>query len=263
MPPREVFSVNFRNGNLTPVTTLNWGTQVMGGSANGGYSVQQTSRGLRLHATRAADATTLVANSIYLLPPVGALPLASRLRLRVWFEQPWAEPLPGSSVPPENWAVALVVKFKDEVDLPENDPFAAVTCQFRRTADDSGGVRLNAVGELQKDQAGYIDRPINYHRYRAGCLGFGRAPVFMLEHTFSGVQAGPETRPPLDIPELGHSVGSGFLSIDGRTDQRVYSSSALSTGEQSWIGAIGVSLATLSAFGTYRVTLKGFAVELW
>ena len=100
-------------------------------------------------------------------------------------------------------------------------------------------------------------------RVTAGCLGFGRAPSFFLQHTFSGIQAGPITHPPLEIPEVGHCVGSGVLSIDDRTDQRVYSSSALSTGEQTWIGAIGVSLATLTAAGTYRVTLKGFAVDLW
>jgi hypothetical protein len=262
MPPREVYSVDFRNSNMTPVTSESWGPPVVGGSANGFKAAYPNLRGLQLHMTREGNETAAVSNSVYVLPPERSLLLDSRFRLRASFEQPSAEWLDGSSVSPESWAVALLVKFGGSVDT-DPEPFIAVTCQFRR-AGDTTGVRINGVNEEQKDQAGYIDSPIDYSRYRAGCLGFGRAPRFTMEMNFCGRQSapvppGPQTEP----PQLGYAVASGSLSIAGRADHRVLSSRTLSTGVQDWIGALGISLATIRGVGKYRVRLLDLAIDRW
>jgi hypothetical protein len=266
MPPREVYSVDFTSSNMTPVTTENWGPLVLGGSANGFKSAVPTSRGLQLHMTRDAAQTDPVSNSVVVVPPAGAFPIDSRFRMRVWFETPFAQPLPDAGREPtqlENWAVALSAKLEGSAtDLP-TDTYFAVTCQFRRVAD-SNGVRLNGVKELQADQGGYLDSPINYHAYRAGCLGFGRAPQFMLEMNFCGKQSAPiPSGQQTDPPQLGYAVVSGSLSIDDRADHRVLSTNNLTTDSQSHIGSLGVVLATLGGVGQYRVRLRRFAISLW
>ena len=269
MPPREVYSVDFSNSNVTPVSSVNWGELITGESPDGTKTSQSTTRGLLLRAGRRAG-DGHVSNSRYVLPPVGALPFQSRLRMRVWFEQPYARPWPGPvlpelperPVPPlENWAVGLKLKFGRAPD-PEDEPFIAVTCQFSRRGTESG-IRVNGVGEDQADPAAYLDSPLNYQAYRAGCLGLGRAPQFMLEFNHCGIQAGPVTDPQTNPPQLGYAVGSASLSIDARSDHRPFSNRKLSTGDQDWIGALGVSLATFNGIGQYQVLLRRFAIYLW
>ena len=87
MPPREVYSVDFSNGNTTPVSSVSWGDLVTGGSPDGTKTSEPTSRGLLLRAARRTG-DGHVFNSRYVLPPEGALPFQSRLRMRVWFEEP-------------------------------------------------------------------------------------------------------------------------------------------------------------------------------
>jgi hypothetical protein len=268
MPPREVYSVDFSNPNAPPFSTEGWGELVERGSSAGTKTSQPTSRGLLLRAGRKSGEGH-VSNSRYVLPPEGALPFQSRLRMRVWFEQPYAQPWPGPVVPepgsrpvppPENWAVGLKLKFGRAPDS-DDEPFIAVTCQFSRK--DASGIRVNSVGEDQVVAADYLDSPLDYRNYRAGCLGFGRAPQFMLEFNHCGVQGGPITNPPTDPPQLGYAVGSASLSIDARSDHRPFSNRKLSTGEQDWIGALGVSLATFNGVGQYQVLLRRFAIYLW
>jgi hypothetical protein len=268
MPPREVYSVDFSNSNMTPVSSMSWGELVEGGSPDGTKSSQPTSRGLLLRAGRKSGDGD-VSNSRYVLPPVGAIPFQSQLRMRLWFEQPYAKPWPGPVVPeprdrpvppPENWAVGLKLKFGRAPD-PDDEPFIAVTCQFSRGG--QSGIRVNSVGDDQAAPAAYLDSPLDYRNYRAGCLGFGRAPQFILEFNHCGFQAGPVTDPPTDPPQLGYAVGSASLSIDARSDHRPFSNRNLSTGAQDWIGALGVSLATSHGVGQYQVLLRRFAIYLW
>jgi hypothetical protein len=58
-------------------------------------------------------------------------------------------------------------------------------------------------------------------------------------------------------------VGCASLSIADRSDHRPVSNRQLSTGAQDWIGAVGVSLATLTGVGQYRVILRAFSIYLW
>jgi hypothetical protein len=266
MPPREVYSVDFTGSNMTPVTTENWGPLVLGGSANGFKSAVPTSRGLQLHMTRDGAQTAAVSNAVYVVPPAGALPIGSRFRMRVWFETPFAQPLPDAGREPpalENWAVALTAKLDGSADDLPADTYFAVTCQFRRTAE-SNGVRLNGVKELQADQNGYLNSPINYLAYRAGCLGFGRAPQFLLELNYCGIQSAPiPNGQQTDPPQLGYAVASASLSIDDRSDHRVLSTNNLTTDRQSHIGALGVALATIGGVGQYRARLRRFTISLW
>jgi hypothetical protein len=266
MPPREVYSVDFTNSNMTPVTTESWGPLVLGGSSNGFKSAVPTSRGLQLHMTRDATEAEAVSNAVFVVPPTGAFPIDSRFRMRVWFETPFAQSLPDAGFPPprlESWAVALTAKLEGSaVDLP-TDTYFAVTCRFERS-DESNGVRLNGVKELQADRTAYLDSPLNYHAYRAGCLGFGRAPQFLLEMNFCGKQSGPiPTGQQDDPPKLGYAVVSASLSIADRADHHVLSTNNLTTDRQTHIGALGVALATLSGVGQYRVRLRRFAISLW
>ena len=266
MPPREVYSVDFTGSNMTPVTTENWGPLVLGGSTNGFKSAVPTLRGLQLHMTRDTAQTAGVSNTVFVVPPAGSFPIDSRFRMRVWFETPFAQPLPDAGAQPpqlENWAVTLTAKLQGSaVDLP-TDTFFAVTCQFRRSGE-SNGVRLNGVTELQADQTAYLDSPLNYHAYRAGCLGFGRAPQFLLEMNFCGKQSGPiPNGQQTDPPKLGYAVVSASLSIADRTDHHVFSTDDLSTDSQTHIGALGVALATIGGVGQYRVRLRRFAISLW
>jgi hypothetical protein len=270
MPPQEVYSVDFSNGNLTPVSSVSWGDLVAGGSPDGTKSAEPVSRGLLLRAGRKTGDRG-VSNSLYVLPPEGALPFQSRLRMRVWFEQPYARVWPALPVPPgeregpvtqlENWAIGLKLKFGRAPD-PDDEPFIAVTCQFNRRGDQSG-IRVNGVGDDQADLSPYLDSPLDYQKYRAAWFPFWRPPRFMLEFNHCGIQAGPATNPPMDPPQLGYAVGSASLSIGARSDHRPFSNRALSTGEQDWIGALGVSLATIRGVGQYQVVLRRFTIDLW
>lgn len=266
MPPREVYSVDFTHSNLTPVTSENWGPLQFGSTAAGFKSHAQTLRGLQLHMTRDGSEAGGVTHGVYVVPPAGSFPIASRFRLRAWFETPFAQPLPGGGrdAPPlENWAVALSAKLQGSADDLPTDTFFAVTCQFRRTPE-SNGVRLNGVKELQADQGDYLDSPINYLAYRAGCLGFGRAPQFLLEMNFCGKQSAPiPNGQQTDPPQLGYAVASGSLSIDDRSDHRVLSTTNLTTDTQSHIGALGVAIATIGGVGQYRARFRRFAISLW
>jgi hypothetical protein len=264
MPPREVYSVDFRNGNMNPVSSMSWGELVSSESSNSPTESPPTAQGLILRAAR-RQGDGPVSHSLYVLPPEGAVPFQSRLRMRVWFAEPYARPWPATPLPPkrpeptpENWAVGLKLKLGGAV---ESDPFIAVTCQFSRRG--ASGIRVNGFGEDQADPAAYLDSPLDYQRYRAGCFGFGRAPEFMLEFNYCGMQAGPISDPPADPPQLGYAVGCASLSIADRSDHRPFSNRTLSTGSHEWIGALGVSVATLHGVGQYQVVLRRFSVDLW
>ena len=98
-----------------------------------------------------------------------------------------------------------------------------VFCQFNRQT--KNGVRLLTPVQLQGDDAGLLDHPLDYDKYEGTFLSFFRPALFTLEHTFCGHH--------LDKNNLaiGHMVGSGFLKIDHLaffgvvlSDRRDYSS---------------------------------------
>lgn len=234
MPKTQVYSVDFGQGNLVPAPDANgWGPMKQGDS---GPAHNPTSspgpQGLTLSVTGDGGPA---ANGVYVLPGEGVLPLASRLLLRAEFDNPEAEE---ASQP---WAVALNVKFGNET-FSSSDPMVVVTCQFR-----PNGVRLNTPRHVEGDQAAMLITPLDYP-----ALSPGR---FQLDHYFCGVNAAGR-----------YSTGFGSLSIGPpirEDDQRLYSSEGLSGEEQTWIGALGVTLATASLPGTMTARLRSFSVWTW
>lgn len=267
MPPVEIYSVDFKNGNLSPSTdSRSWGSMKQGGPIPSHPDNKATSdgelKGLRLSVYRAptSPAGVSASSTVCVVPGAGTLALASRLSMRVEFDLPYAQlayiPQPSAIGPqppptgtdwPTPWAVGLLVKSGDENDT--GDPKIPVTCQFNRTVN---AVRLNSPkpGSLQNDQAGNLDAPVDYARYWTPP---GNPPRFTMEFAFCGH----------DAITVGHSVGSGSLAIDTKKDQRVFSSTALSTSGQTSIGALGVSLVTQSGVGHIMVRLRSFSVSLW
>jgi hypothetical protein len=176
------------------------------------------------------------ANGVHLVLGQGVLPLKTRLLMQVEFDRPNAVPPPQPNTgTPEPWAVALNVKFGNE-NFVANEPMVPVTCQFNRRLN---GVRLNTPGHEEGDQATILVSPLNYTPHPP--------PVFLLEHYFCGFRAAGR-----------YSIGHGSLTIKPPAttkDQRVYSNKALSGGQQTWIGALGVTLVTLDGFGKIMVRL--------
>lgn len=237
MAAERVYSVDFKRGDLTPtLDTLGWGPMVVGDSGPAANPVSSGDpQGLTLSVTGAGGPAGI---GVHVVFDEDELSLETRLVCRVEFERP--QVVSGN---PEPWAVALAVKFGDE-SFAGNEKLAAVTCQFRPT-----GVRLNTPQHLEGDQA--VDvismTPVNY-----GALTPGH---FTLEHYFCGVNAAGR-----------QAVGFGTLSIGapiGEDDQRVYSNAQLSDGSQDWIGALGVTLATLTGNGRFSVRLRSFSVAMW
>jgi len=205
---------------------------------------------------------TSVSNSRYVVLPPNALPIATRLIMHAEFDLPDTPQVPG--LPPSSlpaWAVGLRVKFGGADDVM-GEPFAIVTCQFQLDNITVPGVRLNTPGSEQRDQADNLDTPIDYAKYRghaspnaspAVANAHGLPTLFSLDYAFGGAPVGPAP---------GHAVGCGALSIGTKTDQRVFSTTTLGSSNQSWIGALGISLSTSKGEGTIAVRLRLFSVSL-
>jgi hypothetical protein len=234
MSKTQVYSVDFRQGNVAPALDTNgWGPMKQGSS---GPAQNPTSsagaQGLTMSVTGDGG---LAANGVYAVLGEGVLPLASRLLLRAEFDEPEAEETS------QAWAVALTVKFGNETFI-DSEPLVAVTCQFR-----PNGVRLNTPGNLEGDQAPMLITPLDYR-----ALSPAR---FQLDHYFCGVNAAGR-----------YSTGFGSLSIGApirEDDQRLYSSGGLSGEDQTWIGALGFTLVTVSLPGTMTARLRSFSVWTW
>lgn len=234
MPAVEVYSVDFKRGNLDPDTdTQGWGPMVLG---NSGAAANPTSsgdpQGLTLAVTGAGEAAGI---GVHVVFDDGQLPLQTRLVSRVEFDRP--DVVNGS---PEPWVVALAAKLDEE--FTANKRLAAVTCQFRQP-----GVRLNTPANLEGDPGAELITPLNY-----GALTPG---IFTLKNYFCGVKA------------VGRqSIGFGSLStssqIGAKEDQRLYSTAEMSGG-QEWIGALGVTIATITGQGRFTVRLRKFSVAMW
>jgi hypothetical protein len=117
-----------------------------------------------------------------------------------------------------------------------------VTCQFN-----PNGTRLNTPGHLEGDQATFLVTPLDYSQLTPG--------RFLLEHYFCGINAPGR-----------YSVGYGTLTLSPplkKSDQRAYSNAGLSGGQQSWIGALGITLVTLTGTGKIMVRLRRFTIATW
>ncbi len=247
MPAIMVYSVDFRDGNLSPeIDVSGWGAMTQGSSAGATVGSSSDSNGLNMSVSRHYNAPQFASHSVFVLLPANSCPVQTRLRLRTQFDRPEAVrlPVPESLDPattdPEPWAVALNIKLGGLPDVYQ-EPMMTVTCQFNR---DRNGVRLNTPGSLQRDDAKVMLTPLDY--------GHFGAKRFVLEHTYCG----------FNIDTIGHSAGSGALSIAGLDpDQRVFSNNKLSVGQ--WIGALGISIATIDGIGRLSVHLRKFSVEIW
>lgn len=242
MPSTQVYAVDFGQGNLAPSLDSNgWGAMKLG---NSGAAANPTTAADPQGLTLAVTATgTPAAIGAYIVLAANALSLASRLLMRVEFDRPDAQHTPAAAGVPEPWAVALNVKFGNE-NFIANEPMTTVTCQFNRQFN---GVRLNTPGHQEGDQAAVLVSPLNYPQ-----LSPGR---FMLGHHFCGRNAAGR-----------YSIGLGTLSISppiGLDDERMYSSVGLSGGQQTWIGALGVTVVTLNGAGRITARLRSFTVWTW
>ena len=265
-PPIEAYAVNFANGNLQPhVNPYGWPSVRLTQQVPGVTSASSDSKGLLLTCTAAGAP---LANSVYLvLPPPGpivgppTLPADVRAFLRVSFDLPHAI-ADGASDFTEAWAVNANLRIDREIDSPATQQ-VNVTSQFVRGAISGieiDGVRLNTPGSLQQiDQARRLDGRLVYARYWPNRVfpWLFPAPVFTLDHAFCGYAAASN----------GHTPGSGTLRIRfllgiEKLDRRVYSSNQLlPLPVGSTIGAVGVSVATLSGVGTFGARLRSF--RLW
>ena len=243
MPSVQVYAVDFSGGNLGPsLDTNGWGAMKVGHSGpSNNPTTSAEPQGLAL-AVSANGGSAAIGAYVVLGPDV--LSLETRLLMQLEFDRPEGIPpsSPNAGVP-EPWAVALNVKLNNE-NFVVNEPMVPVTCQFNRQFN---GVRLNTPGSQQTDQAAVLVSPLNYSQL---------SPVrFVLEHHFCGKNGA-----------IGHSVGYGTLSVKppiNKADQRVYSNTKLSGGQQSWIGALGVTLVTLTGSGQIKVRLRNFGISTW
>ena len=242
MPIAQVYSVDFSNGNLAPALDPNgWGPMKLGnsGPVNNPTSAPDP-QGLNLSVSAQGSPAAIGAYVVY---GQGVLALESRLLMQVEFDRPNGVPAaPPTAGNPEPWAVALNVKFGDETFVA-SEPMVTVTCQFNRQFN---GVRLNTPGHLEGDQAAILVSPLDYSQLTPG--------RYVLEHHFCGKKAAGR-----------YSTGCGFLSVGPpikKNDQRLYSSSGLSGGQQTWIGALGVTLVTLTGSGQISVRLRSFAISM-
>jgi len=267
MPPVQVYAVDFSSGNLLPsLDTNGWGRMKQGNSGpNDKPESGGDAKGLNLSVYRSSSLSTdpSVANSVFLVFPPDVLPLKTRLLMQVEFDrpnahlqyiqQPWtvapAPIIPGSPTP-EPWAVGLVVKFGNENQVV-GDKFVSVTCQFNRAVN---GMRLNTpfndeMGGTQ-DQSPNLVSPLDYAAHPQS--------VFVMEHSFCGIRAA--------APMCARSIGNGSLTIGPpvmKEDQRVYSNINLSGSQQTWIGALGVGLVTISGTGQIMVRVRRFSISTW
>lgn len=276
-PPIEAYAVNFANGNLQPhLNPYGWPDFRLSQQVPGAKWAVSDAQGISLNCRTTAPAAgnEPFAMSLYLVLPepspsvVGprALPTEVRALLRVTFDLPYAKALDGSSPFKEAWGISANLRIDRQINgagaqqLDVTSQFVeevAIGMQTLRI----DGVRLNTPRSLQQvDQARRLDGPLEYARYQPfGCLGvfLRRAPVFTLEHAFCGYAA----------QDNGHTPGSGMLKIRfpfwvEKCDYRVYSSTELlPLPAGSTIGAVGVSVATVSGVGTFGARLRSF--RLW
>jgi hypothetical protein len=241
MPAVHVYKVEFGHGNLLPSLDVHgWGAMRLGGTTGNTNLTSSTDpQGLTLAVTADGGAA---AHGAYVVLGNGVLSLESRLLMQVEFDRPLGKPAANGGTP-EPWAVALNVKFGDE-SFVVNEPMVAVTGQFNRQFD---GVRLNTPGHQEGDQAAVLVTPLDYAH-----LSPGR---FVLEHHFCGRRAAGR-----------YSIGYGTLSIGPpirKDDQRVCSNIGLSSGQQTWIGALGVTVVTLTGSGEISARLRSFSLATW
>lgn len=174
-------------------------------------------------------------------------------------------PIGGKFSVPEPWAVVLNVSPTGDL---LSDWMVNLTCQFNRNPQ-FNGVRLNTptiqdIGALQTDKAAPLESPLDYGIYQGGYMAFPNGtdgvvdpPIFSLEHSFCGWNAEANK----------HTPGSGSLKIlrtwqSDVQDHRVFSNNALPSfpGQVESIGALGVSLVTLSGYGRMSVRLRTFSI---
>jgi len=271
-PPIEAYAVNFAAGNLHPhVNPYGWPDVRLTQQTPGVTAASADSKGFRLSCTATGGE---LANSLYLVLPQSspsvlgppALPADVRAFIRIVFDLPHAAGPDGSPVFTQAWAVSANLRIDRDVDNRSTQQLN-VTSQFV-SGSNSGvtieGVRLNTPGSLQQiDQARRLDGPLDYTRYepvRFGPFLVFPGATFVLDHAFCGYAAATN----------GHTPGSGKLRIQwffgaDKRDQRVYSSMELMKDQPlptgTTIGAVGVSIATLSGVGTFGARVRTF--QLW
>ncbi|CAN5709794.1 hypothetical protein BH23GEM1_BH23GEM1_10580 [soil metagenome] len=291
MPSREIYAVNFANGNLTPSLDIyGWGDMRRGHSApEAGHTFNShpEAEGLHLGISRAKTSGDFVSNSVHVIPgfihPVtssarrvspgemtGDVALDSRFIIRIEFDSPYATPLPHPEkvdpLPAEPWAVVLKLKLSRDPNDKKSDGAVPVTCQFNSGSNPNvrEGARLNTPGALQRDQAVPIDSPLDYDKYQGSSAR--RPTLFVLEQAFCGVQAQAAPVPPAPTTPnspVGHAAGCGFLTIGGvGKDLRVFTNTGLSVATGS-IGAIGVAIITKNGIGRMSVLLRRFSIATW
>ena len=214
MPFKEIYAVSFENLNLHPhLNLLNWPDMqlMVTPDSQGEWLPHWAGTTLRITRGPVVDATTpAVKNNAFVVPPVGSLPIESRLLLRATFDSPLAEgfdsdgnlhpipsfgtgsdhgPLggefedPGKSVvidPDPNAAPAIPAS---QLSIPE--PWAValnIGVDGNFLSDTTlhmtcqfnrrppTGVRLNTPSGLQTDQANYLESPLNYKSYQGGLI---------------------------------------------------------------------------------------------
>ena len=295
---RELYAVNFNNGNLTPHVNPNgWPAMVLFPAENNQTAeISNDNLGLRLLIKPTTDTGASI--DVMVFPP-GGVEINSRHLLRVTFDLPWAEgfplgtggpedgvfePIPSLSdqssqvvgyesldqsaastvsgpqfTTPESWAVVLSFSPQDFL----SSAAANVTCQFN-----PAGVRVNTPGPLQivdpingsADRANVLIRPLDYHLFQERG---DRVALFTLEHSFCGYNA----------EAIGHTAGCGFLTVaipvvpssqaeEVLQDHRVYTSDKLTSVRPriSTVPTLGVSLGTQTGVGRMSVRLRSFAV---
>jgi hypothetical protein len=271
-PPIEAYAVNFANGNLQPhFNPYGWPDVRLSAQTPGVTAASADSKGYRLSCMATGGE---LANSLYLVLPqpspavlgTPTLPADVRAYLRVVFDLPHAVGADGSSAFAQAWAVSANLRIDRNIDSPSVQQLN-VTSQFV-SGSSSGvtieGVRLNTPGSLQQiDQQRRLDGPLDYARYQPVRFGpFFELPgaIFVLDHAFCGYAAATN----------GHTPGSGKLRIRwffgaDKRDQRVYSSQELMKTAPlpagATIGAVGVSIATLTGVGTFGARVRSF--QLW
>ena len=265
-PPITAYAVDFANGNLKPyVNPYGWPDFRLSTQVPGKTSASADYRGWKLSCMATGSA---LANSLYLVlpqpdPVVGgppALPADVRAYMRVTFDLPHAIAADLVSDFTEAWAVAANLRIDRSIDSIGTQQ-VNVTSQFVKGAQQNipiDGVRLNTPGSLQQsDQARRLDGPLDYSRYGPIWILFP-PPLFILEHAFCGYAADAN----------GHTPGNGELRIQfplggEKFDQRVFSNKALlPLPAGSTIGAVGVSVATLTGTGTFGARLRSFKLSL-
>lgn len=244
MPFKEVYSVNFSNGNLIPQPNLNnWATMTLSDQ------IIADPEGIILECNR-VDSNSPGNSSAYINFPDG-MPTKTRLLMITTFDLPTADPDPGQ------WAVVLAVS--PEINL--SSPYTVdVTCQFNKV---DNGVRLNTPkpGKVQLDTAAFLESPLDYSRY----LVRPRTPVFTLKHSFCG----GNLMEIVDNVQINHTASCGFLEIARHPhslaeDHRVFSDSSLfskfeSNPQNAAIRALGVSVAN-TGIGKVSARVRTFSV---